>query len=58
MTAEEVRQRRNDRLPTFSPTFARKNREINDPVMRMVFNTLLRLGAFPGPSTEHCPAVA
>lgn len=49
MTAEEVRQRRNDRLPTFSPTFARKNREINDPVMRMVFNTLLRLGAFPEP---------
>ena len=49
MTAEEVRQRRNDRLPTFSPTFARKNREINDPVMRMVFNTLLRLGAFPDP---------
>jgi hypothetical protein len=49
MTAEEVRQRRNDRLPTFSPTFARKNREINDPVMRLVFQTLLRLGAFPPP---------
>lgn len=47
MTAEEVRQRRNDRLPNFSPTFARKNRELNDPIMRQVFSTLLRLGAFP-----------
>lgn len=49
MTAEEVRQRRNDRLPTFSPTFARKNREVNDPVMRMIFDTLLRREAFPPP---------
>lgn len=47
MTAEEVRQRRNDRLPNFSPTFARKNRELNDPIMRQVFSILLRLGAFP-----------
>lgn len=49
MTAEEVRQRRADRLPNFSPTYARKMRELIDPVLRMVFSTLLRLGAFPEP---------
>ena len=47
MTAEEVRQRRFDRIPNFSPTFARKTRELSDPIMRQVFATLLRLGAFP-----------
>ena len=47
MTAEEVRQRRFDRVPNFSPTFARKTRELSDPIMRQVFSTLLRLGAFP-----------
>lgn len=49
MTAVEVRARQNDRLPAFSPTFARKNRELNDPVMRLVFAILLRNGAFPPP---------
>jgi hypothetical protein len=47
MTAEEVRQRRNDRLPNFSPTFARKTREICDPIMRQVFSVLAKAGAFP-----------
>jgi hypothetical protein len=47
MTAEEVRQRRNDRLPNFSPTFARKTRELNDPICRQIFSILLGLGAFP-----------
>lgn len=47
MTAEEVRSRHRDRLTLFSPTFARKNAELNTPVMRRIFGILLRGGAFP-----------
>lgn len=49
MTAEEIRMRQRDRLTLFSPTFARKNTELNTPVMRRVFAILLRAGAFPSP---------
>src|SRR5690606_5558204 len=47
MTAEEVRQRRSDSLPLFSPVFARSNKEMNGPIVRRIFAILLRLGAFP-----------
>lgn len=47
MTAEEVRQRRNDSLPLFSPVFARSNKEMNGPIVRRLFAILLRAGAFP-----------
>ena len=47
MTAAEIRMRQQDRLPTFSPTFNRKAREVLDPVNRLVFAMLLRMGAFP-----------
>lgn len=47
MTAEEVRSRHRDRLTLFSPTFARKNGELNTPTMKRVFGILLRGGAFP-----------
>jgi hypothetical protein len=49
MTRAEIFQRQQDRLSLFSPTFARKNHEINNPVMRTVFAMLLRMGAFPPP---------
>lgn len=49
MTAAEVMLRQRDRLTLFSPTFARKNQELNTPIMRRVFAILLRAGAFPPP---------
>jgi hypothetical protein len=49
MTAAEIHMRQRDRLTLFSPTFARKNTELNTPVMRRVFSILLRAGAFPKP---------
>ena len=49
MTAAEVHMRQRDRLTLFSPTFARKNTELNTPIMRRVFALLLRNGAFPPP---------
>lgn len=47
MTATEVNMRQRDRLTLFSPTFARKNKEMNTPVTRRLFGILLRAGAFP-----------
>lgn len=47
MTAAEIHMRQRDRLTLFSPTFARKNTELNTPIMRRVFAILLRAGAFP-----------
>ena len=52
MTAAEVQMRQRDRLTLFSPTFARKNQELNNPVMRRVFGILMRLGAFPTPPRQ------
>ena len=52
MTAAEVQMRQRDRLTLFSPTFARKNQELNNPVMRRVFAILMRLGAFPAPPRQ------
>jgi hypothetical protein len=52
MTAAEVNLRQRDRLTLFSPTFARKNQELNNPVMRRVFGILMRLGAFPEPPRQ------
>lgn len=52
MTAAEVNARQRDRLTLFSPTFARKNTEINTPIMKRVFALLLRAGAFPEPPEE------
>jgi hypothetical protein len=49
MTAAEVHMRQRDRLTLFSPTFARKNQELNTPVIKRVFGILLRAGAFPPP---------
>jgi len=49
MTAAEVMLRQRDRLTLFSPTFARKNTELNTPIMRRIFAILLRAGAFPPP---------
>lgn len=49
MTAAEVHSRQRDRLTLFSPTFARKNNELNTPVMKRVFALLLRAGAYPPP---------
>lgn len=49
MTAEEVFTRRSEKLALFSPTFARKNQELNTPIIRRVFSVLLRAGAFPPP---------
>ncbi len=46
MTAAEVNMRQRDRLTLFSPTFARKNTELNTPVMKRIFAILLRAGAF------------
>lgn len=51
MTAAEIHMRQRDRLTLFSPTFARKNSELNTPIMRRVFAILLRAGAFPKPPT-------
>jgi hypothetical protein len=47
MTAEEIRTRRRDQLPLFAPAFARKNKEINGPVIRRAFNILFRMGVYP-----------
>lgn len=47
MTAAEVYALREELLPNFSPTFARKNKEVNGPVIRRVFALLLRAGRFP-----------
>lgn len=52
MTAAEVRMRQSDRLTLFSPTFARKNKELNGPIIRRVFAILLRMGAFPQPPRQ------
>lgn len=52
MTAAEVNMRQRDRLTLFSPTFARKNQELNNPVMRRVFGILMRAGAFPPPPQQ------
>ena len=49
MTAAEVHMRQRDRLTLFSPTFARKNQELNGPIIKRVFGILLRAGAFPQP---------
>jgi hypothetical protein len=49
MTAAEIHMRQRDRLTLFSPTFARKNQELNTPIMKRVFAILLREGAFPPP---------
>lgn len=49
MTAAEIHMRQRDRLTLFSPTFGRKNTELNTPIMRCVFAILLRAGAFPDP---------
>lgn len=49
MTAAEVMLRQRDRLTLFSPTFARKNQELNTPIMRRVFAILMRAEAFPPP---------
>lgn len=49
MTAAEIHMRQRDRLTLFSPTFARKNSELNTPIMRRVFAILMRIGAFPPP---------
>jgi hypothetical protein len=47
MTAAEVYALREELLPNFSPTFARKNKEVNGPVIRRVFALLLRAGRYP-----------
>lgn len=47
MTAAEVYALREELLPNFSPTFARKNKEVNAPVIRRVFALLLRAGRYP-----------
>lgn len=52
MTAEEVRQRRSDSLPLFSPVFARSNKEMNGPIARRWFAMLYRMGAFPPPPKQ------
>jgi len=49
MTAAEIHMRQKDRLTLFSPTFARKNNELNTPIARRVFAILLRGGAYPDP---------
>ncbi len=49
MTAAEVVLRQREKLTLFSPTFARKNNELNTPIMRRVFSILLRAGAYPPP---------
>lgn len=49
MTAAEIHMRQRDRLTLFSPTFARKNTELNTPIMRRIFAILLRAGAYPAP---------
>jgi hypothetical protein len=47
MTAEEIRTRRRDQLPLFAPAFSRKNKEMNGPIIKRVFNILFRGGAYP-----------
>lgn len=47
MTAYEVAQRKEEKLQMFSPTFARKTKELLNPMLRRVFGILIRNGAYP-----------
>ena len=52
MTAYEVSARQQDRLTAFSPTYARKDTELIQPILRTVFAMMYRAGAFPDPPDE------
>ncbi len=51
MTAREVMERSQEKLVNFSPTFARIQVELTNPLMRWLFDTLLEQGAY-GPVEE------
>ena len=55
MTATEVLELKEEKLVNFSPTFARLQQEIFNPVLSRVFNILFRQGKFP-PAPESVMA--